>query len=364
MANLRSNHTSKHLYYISLAFEQAMINIGSTGSNPSVGCVIEKNGSILSSGRTSLSGRPHAESNALKKKINFKNSNIYVTLEPCSHFGLTPPCTKEIIKKKIKNVYFSVYDADLRSKKKSLFHFKKSNVKVISGINKKYGLNFYKSYFFNRDYFLPYVDAKIAISNDLFSKSKKSKWITNNHSRKRAHLLRSKYDCILSTSKTINDDNSMLDCRIEGLEHKSPSLVIIDRKFKLKKNLRLLKEKVKRNIYLFTAKENKFKKKYFESKGIKIIKIKKINDYNDFELIMHKLRNFGMSRILVESGVTFLNFLITGKIIQNLFVFKSNINLKKKGSNYGNISPIKNLSQKNKLNVNLFGDYLYKVNIK
>jgi len=100
MVNLKSNSKSKSSYFLSLAFEQAKVNLGSTATNPSVGCVIEKNGSILSSGRTSIKGRPHAEFNALKKKINFKNSNIYITLEPCSHYGNTPPCTNKIIKKK------------------------------------------------------------------------------------------------------------------------------------------------------------------------------------------------------------------------------------------------------------------------
>ena len=100
MANLKNNLNSKNLYFLTLAFEQAKVNLGSTGTNPSVGCIVEKNGTVISSGRTSLQGRPHAESNALKKKINFKNSNIYITLEPCSHYGFTPPCTNIIIKKK------------------------------------------------------------------------------------------------------------------------------------------------------------------------------------------------------------------------------------------------------------------------
>ena len=88
------------IQFLKLAFEQAKINLGSTGTNPSVGCVVEKNGSIISAGYTSLNGRPHAEFNALKKNISFKNANLFVTLEPCSHFGKTPPCTNLIIKKK------------------------------------------------------------------------------------------------------------------------------------------------------------------------------------------------------------------------------------------------------------------------
>ena len=92
--------------YLRLAFEKAKINLGSTSTNPSVGCIIEKNKSVISSGHTSINGRPHAEFNALNKRINFKDSNLYVTLEPCSHYGFTPPCTNIIKKKKLKMFIF------------------------------------------------------------------------------------------------------------------------------------------------------------------------------------------------------------------------------------------------------------------
>ena len=119
MASLKNNSKSKNLHFLSLAFEQAKINLGSTKKNPSVGCIVEKNGAVISSGHTSLKGRPHAEFNALIKKKNFKNSNLFVTLEPCSHYGVTPPCTNIIINNKIKQVFYSVSDFDSRSKSKS-----------------------------------------------------------------------------------------------------------------------------------------------------------------------------------------------------------------------------------------------------
>ena len=119
MANQkRNNNNNKHLENLALAFELAKINLGSTKENPSVGCVVEKNGSIISSGITSVNGRPHAEFNALNKNINFKNSNIYITLEPCSHYGKSPPCTNIIKKKGIKKIYYSINDYDDRSKNK------------------------------------------------------------------------------------------------------------------------------------------------------------------------------------------------------------------------------------------------------
>ena len=105
MVNRKNKFKNLDKYFINLAFEKAKINLGSTGSNPSVGCIVEKNGSVLSSGYTSFNGRPHAEFNALNKNINFINSNLYTTLEPCSHFGKTKPCINIIRNKKIKKIH-------------------------------------------------------------------------------------------------------------------------------------------------------------------------------------------------------------------------------------------------------------------
>ncbi len=364
MANLKNNSKFKNSYFLSLAFEQAKVNLGSTATNPSVGCVVEKDGALLSSGRTSIKGRPHAEFNALKKKINFKNSNIYITLEPCSHYGVTPPCTNKIIKKKIKKVFFSVFDKDKRSKNLSSAKFKKKKILVKTGIKKEYALSFYKSYFLRQKKSLPYLDAKIAISNDYFTKSTKSKWITNEHSRKRAHLLRSNYDCIMSTSKSINDDNPRLDCRIEGLEKKSPSIAIIDRNFILKKNINFLKKRNNRKIYLFTSVFNKSKERYLKKRGVKIIRLKNMRHNKDFKQILLKIKSYGHSRIFLESGLKLLNFFLLEKLIHNLYVFKTKSNLNKNGINYASSYLLKKIKFKNKIQVNLLGDSLYKVSLK
>jgi diaminohydroxyphosphoribosylaminopyrimidine deaminase/5-amino-6-(5-phosphoribosylamino)uracil reductase len=118
---------NKDFLYLKLAFRQAEINLGSTSLNPSVGCIVVRNNSVISSGRTSFNGRPHAEANALKKKI-VNGACMYVTLEPCSHYGQTPPCVKNIIKKKLHKVVFPINDSDKRSK--NIAHKKLTNSKI------------------------------------------------------------------------------------------------------------------------------------------------------------------------------------------------------------------------------------------
>ena len=112
---MKTNHNN----FLKLAFNIAKVNLGKTSQNPSVGCVVVKNNSVISSGSTSINGRPHAEFNALKSQKNFKNSDLYVTLEPCTHYGVTPPCTNIIAKKGVKRVFFSFDDIDTRTTKRS-----------------------------------------------------------------------------------------------------------------------------------------------------------------------------------------------------------------------------------------------------
>ena len=247
--------TINHNYYLDLAFRLAEKNLGHTSLNPSVGTVIVKNGTVISSGVTSYHGRPHSEFNALKKLKNCKGASLYTTLEPCTHFGKTPPCTNIIIKKKIKNVYYAFEDPDVRTFKKASKILSQKGIKS-KLIRIKRNRKFYKSYFINKKLSLPFVTAKIAISKDYLTINKKEKWITNSMSRQIAHLIRNKHDCILSTSETINSDNSLLNCRINGLNNNKPDLFIIDLSLKLKKKLSLIKLIKKRKTYLVTSISN------------------------------------------------------------------------------------------------------------
>jgi diaminohydroxyphosphoribosylaminopyrimidine deaminase / 5-amino-6-(5-phosphoribosylamino)uracil reductase len=352
--------TTNHKFFLNLAFQIADINLGKTKLNPSVGTVIVKNNSIISSGVTSINGRPHAEFNALNKGRSFKDSNLYTTLEPCTHYGLTPPCVNIIKKKKIKNVYFAFNDPDKRTYKKAkqFLNKRKINTKLIKNENFK---NFYDSYFFNKKYNLPFISAKIAVSKDYFSINRKSKWITNSQSRKVTHLLRSKNDCIISTSKTINSDDSLLNCRINGLNNLKPDLFIIDINLRLKKNLSINRISQKRKTFLITNEKYKKQTNYFKKKGFKIILVKSLEKKIDFINIFKKLYILGYSRVFFETGLTFLNLLINYKILNNLYIFQSNKNLKKNGLNNCTARFLKKIKLNKKIQVNLNDDSLYNI---
>ncbi len=350
--------TKNHNYYLDLAFQLAERNLGQTGLNPSVGCLIVKNDTIISQGVTSINGRPHSEFNALKKQKNFSGSTMYTTLEPCTHYGKTPPCTDIIIKKKLKKVIYGFEDPDTRTFKKAKKILNKRGIKTYLIKSKKYK-DFYKSYFINRKFKIPFVSAKIAISKDYYTINRKGKWISNTKSRNVAHLLRSRFDLIISTSRSINSDNSLLNCRINGLNNYKPDLFIIDLKLNLKKKLLLNKIISKRKTYIITKKVNIKKVFAYKKIGYKIIFIDALTNKNDFKNLLKKIYIMGYSRVLVESGLTFLTSLIKGNFINVLYMFKSNINLKDKGKNNISSSYLKKLLFK-PVPINLNNDRLLK----
>ena len=350
--------TINHNFFLNLAFQLAEKNLGQTEKNPSVGSIVVKNNTVISSGLTSVTGRPHAEFNALDKIKNTKGSTLYTTLEPCAHQGKTSPCTNIIIKKKIKKVYYAFEDPDKRTYKKAKKILLKKGIIAKLIRSKKYK-NFYKSYFINKKFNIPFISAKIAISKDFFTINKKGKWITNIFSRKIVHLIRSKHDGLLSTSKSINNDNSLLNCRIKGLDNNKPALLIIDLNLKLKKNLLLNKILKKRKTYLITYKVNIKKAQIYKKKGYKIILITSLKNRIDFTILFKKLYKMGFSRILAESGLSFFNTLIKNELINELYIFKSNTKLKKNGKNNATLNYLKNIKAM-QIPINLNNDKLYK----
>ena len=362
------NKNKEHKFFMDLALRQARRNLGNTKSNPSVGCIITKNNSVISAGYTSVNGRPHAENNAIiNSREKLSKSNLYVTLEPCSHYGKTPPCVQKIIRHKIKKVYFSIKDPDFRSLNKSTRKFKESNIGVNIGISHNQISDFYKSYTLFKRKELPFVTCKLAVSKDFFTISKKKKWITNEYSRGRVHLMRSIHDSIITSSKTIRTDNPFLNCRINGLERTSPSRIILDNHLKIPLNSNVIKDSFKHKTIIFYNRDNMKKIKLLKNLGVKTYKISiDKNEDLDLKKVLIKARKLGFSRIFLESGLKLARNFLKENLVNDLKIFISNKKLRKNG--------MCNIKKKLKLflkgrkskyeKVNLFGEKLLTYIIK
>ena len=331
MSTKKDKFSIKDKFFMDLALDLARSNEGLTGTNPSVGCIIVKHDKIISIGQTSYNGRPHAEVNAIKNSIeNLNDATMYVTLEPCSHHGVTPPCTSSIIKSKLKEVIYSIIDIDQRVKGKTYKILKSKKIKVRTGLLKKKVKQFYTPYFFNRQKKLPYVSGKIAISKNNLIFSKKNRKITNIKSDKFTHFLRYKNDSILISYRTLNKDNPKLNCRLKGLEKFSPKRIILDNKLKTNTNSYLFKTANKENTIFFYNEAIKSKILEFKKNKITVLKLN-IDNNKRFNpsIIFKKLYTLGCRNVLVEGGDELTKNFVSNKIFKQFFLFKGSKDLSK-----------------------------------
>ena len=331
MSTKKDKYSLKDKEYMKIALNLAIVRRGLTGDNPSVGCVVTKNDEIISIGQTGYSGRPHAEHNAIKNSfIELRGSKMYVTLEPCNHYGLTPPCTNTIIKSGISELIYSMDDIDKKVRGKSFKILSKKNIKVKKGLLKEEAKKVYESYIKNRKKKLPFITAKIAVSKNKLIYSSSIKRITTKKSDKLSHYLRYKNDAIMISSKTLNVDNPRLNCRLKGYEKFSPKRIILDKNLEIRLNSYIFKSAKKDNTIIFYNSSNYKKIKILKKKGFMVIKSQL--DHKglfDLKMILRKLFNHGVRNLLVEGGDKITKKMLKNKLINQFYMFKSLKNLPK-----------------------------------
>jgi len=354
MSTKKDKFSNKDKLYMEIALKLAKSRYGQTGSNPSVGCVIVKNDKIISIGQTSINGRPHAEYNAIKNSIeNLSGSKMYVTLEPCCHHGVTPPCTNLIIKSKISELIYSVPDIDVRVKNKSYKVLKSKKIKVRKGLLGEKVKDFYSTYFFNRKKKLPFVTGKIAISKNNLIYSKLNKKITNTKADKFTHLLRYKNDSLMISYKTLNNDNPKLNCRLKGFKKFSPKRIILDNKLKTNINSYIIKTANKFNTIIFYNEANNSQILSFKKKGINLIS-SKIDNKGRFNVktLLKKLYKLNCRNLLVEGGDELTNYFLRNTIFNQFYLYESDIKLSTK-SEYLKFNSLNLLKQKYKKKIKI-----------
>jgi len=350
MSTKKDKFTSKDKDYMKLAIDIARVRKGLTGENPSVGCLIVKNDKIISIGQTGFNGRPHAEFNAITNSLEqLSGSKMYVTLEPCNHYGKTPPCTNSIIKSGINEIIYGIDDIDKKVKGKSFGILSKKKIKVKKGLLKNEVKELYDSYIVNRNKNLPYVTGKIAISKNRLIYSRGAKRITDKSSDKLTHFLRYKNDSIMISSKTLNIDNPKLNCRLSGFEKFSPIRIIIDKYLEINLDSYVFKSARKGNTIIFHHSLDNKKIKILKKKGITLIK-SKINNKKlfDFKIILKKLYTLGTRNLLVEGGDKITKSLIKDKLIDKFYLFESpkKLSTKKKHQIFTSLSILNSIYKK------------------
>lgn len=308
--------------YMKLAIELAKMGEGKVNPNPMVGAVIVKEERIIGRGYHEEYGKYHAEVNAINSATeNLEGSTIYVTLEPCSHYGKTPPCVDKIIENKISKVVIGMLDPNPLVSGRGIEKLKKAGIEVQTKILeeecKKLNEVFIK-YITTKK---PFVVLKSAMSLDgkIATSSGESKWISNENSRYEVHKLRNKLMGIMVGVNTVIKDNPELTCRIEnGI---NPIRIIVDSKLRIPLDSKILNDNKSKTIIATTDKSQKEKIEYLENKGAKVVVINSKDEKVDLNELMNVLGDLGIDSILLEGGSALNYSALEANVVDKIQVY-------------------------------------------
>jgi len=310
-----------HDKYMKMAIDLAKKGQGSVSPNPMVGCIIVKNDKIIGEGYHENYGGPHAEVMALRNCVESPyESDLYVTLEPCSIYGKTPPCCEKIIQEGVKRVFVGSKDINPKINGEGISQLEKYNIEVNYEIlnDECYELN---KYFFKWiETKRPWIIGKVAQTKDGFMgiNSTSSTWITNNESKKHYHKLRSQVDGIMIGANTAKVDNPSLTVReVSGV---NPKRVILDTNRKLALDLNLFNDNLAETIVVCS------KDKFVDSQTsfCKYLIAQEDNGLlNPFD-VLDVLGANGLTSLIIEGGQKVLNTFFENNLIDEMYIYSSN----------------------------------------
>ena len=309
--------------YMKRAIELADQGQGKVNPNPLVGAVIVKNGKIIGEGYHECFGHAHAEVNAfLNATEDVEGADMYVTLEPCSHYGKTPPCALKIIEKKIKRVFISSLDPNPLVNSRGVALLKSAGIEVESGIlsdeTEKQNEIFLKYIQTKR----PFVAIKYAMTLDgkIATSSGDSKWITNETSRAFVHDLRNQYMAIMVGINTVIHDNPKLDTR-RDIPSRNPIRFVIDPTLRIPEDSLIVQTTDHQKTYIVTGHHvDSDKITRLLQKNIGIIQ-KNTDPEIDLHDLITEIAKLNIDSILIEGGSYLLGKAIESKIVDKAYVF-------------------------------------------
>lgn len=309
--------------YMRLAMQLAGNAIGRTSPNPLVGAVIVKDNRVVGCGWHRKAGTPHAEVHALNQAGELaQGADVYVTLEPCAHYGKTPPCAKALVEAKVKNVYGGLLDVNPKVAGKGF------KILEDAGIHVEYGflqdeLRKQNEVFFKWiEHKKPFVVLKAAMTLDgkIATATGQSKWITNETSRAYGYKLRDIYDGIMVGINTVIEDDPMLTARVDG--GKNPIRIVVDSSLRIDINANVVQDKSAKTIVATTDKADKDKILKLQAQDVDVIVVDKDeNDKVDIEKLLDILGQQNICSILVEGGATLSGSFVARKLVDKVYFF-------------------------------------------
>ncbi|WP_036099342.1 bifunctional diaminohydroxyphosphoribosylaminopyrimidine deaminase/5-amino-6-(5-phosphoribosylamino)uracil reductase RibD [Leptotrichia sp. oral taxon 215] len=321
--------------YMRMAIELAKKGAGAVNPNPMVGAVVVKNGEVIGRGYHKFFGGPHAEVYALEEAgEKAEGATIYVTLEPCSHYGKTPPCAKKIIDMGIKKCFIGSSDPNPKVAGKGVAMLKEAGIEVVENVLKEECDKVNQVFFKYIKTKIPYLfvkcgitlDGKIALSNGI------SKWITNSIAREKVQYYRNKFMGIMVGINTVLTDNPSLTARIEN--GVNPFRIIVDPNLQIDENCKVVKNNEDEKTMIITSQKNLFTE---DTENTEIqIKQKRLSEENkvkfifidgekfSFKEMLEEIGKTGIDSILLEGGETLISLAFEENVIDGGEIFIAN----------------------------------------
>jgi diaminohydroxyphosphoribosylaminopyrimidine deaminase/5-amino-6-(5-phosphoribosylamino)uracil reductase len=320
--------------FMHIALRLARRMLGRTAPNPAVGAVIvdEATGEVVARGWTQAGGRPHAEAHALQRAgARAKGKTMYVTLEPCSHYGQTPPCSEAIVAAGVSRVVCAIEDPDARVSGKGLALLRSAGVRVDVGIEAEEARWMAAGHILRMTEQRPFVQLKMAVSGDglIAPGDGQPVWVTGPQVRNFAHLLRAQADAILVGRRTVADDDPQLTCRLPGLDARSPRRIVLDPTFKTPAASKLVRSATQVPVTIFGAAGTSAPA--FPA-GVTTGHVRARADGRlDLHDLVGKLGALGLTRIMVEGGPSVARAFLDADLLDEVVIARGTVLLRDKG---------------------------------
>jgi diaminohydroxyphosphoribosylaminopyrimidine deaminase/5-amino-6-(5-phosphoribosylamino)uracil reductase len=310
--------------FMRAALALARRGLGETAPNPSVGCVIVRDGRVLGRGRTQPGGRPHAETQALQAAGDAKGATAYVTLEPCSHTGKTPPCATALIEAGIARVVIGTTDPNPKVNGQGTAMLREAGIAVTENVLKTEAQAVISGFASVITLGRPLIRLKLASTLDgrIATRTRESQWLTGEPARRAAHAMRGRHDAVLAGVGTVLADDPELNCRIEGFRTAPLVRIVVDSHLRTPLLSKLVRGASSTPLWLLHRNgADAARKRALEAAGVRLIELPGGTAGVDLPAALEILAKLGLTRILCEGGGTLAAGLLRDHLVDRLAWF-------------------------------------------
>jgi len=314
--------------FMQLALTLGRRGQGQTWPNPAVGAVVVKDGVIVGRGWTQPGGRPHAEPEALRRAGEAaRGATLYVTLEPCSHFGKSPPCTEAIVAAGIARVVSAIGDPNPEVAGQGHARLRAAGISVDIGAGTAEAARDHTGHFRRIRDKRPHVILKLAVSSDdkIGAAGRKPVAISGEAAKARVHLLRAQCDAILVGIGTVLSDDPLLTCRLPGMEARSPVRVVLDRSLRIPGTSRLVQSARETPLWVMTSNLSEAPAAMkLGAAGAQVIRVATTTKPPGLDpaAVLHALAGKGITRLLVEGGARVASSFVAAGLVDEVWLLR------------------------------------------